>query len=135
MLPHNVSPPAADPQAETVCLVPEEDGIVALRMRGDIDLIIAPRLMEQADDALEQSNHVILDLSDATFVDSSAIHALLTVRAAASRRGCVTVLQIGPSTVIERALEITGIDRLIPRVGSRAEAVETIRQLAADGNS
>jgi anti-anti-sigma factor len=126
------APPSADEdRSDAVRLDPEVDGIAALRLRGDIDLINARLVLEQAQDALGTHSHIVLDLSDATFVDSSAIHALLRVSAAADREGCITVLQLGSATTVERAIEIAGIARVIPRVKSREEAIETIRRLAA----
>ena len=70
---------------------------MALRLRGDIDLITSPLLLDQATYALGAHAHIVVDLSDATFIDSSAIHALLKINAAANREGCVTVLQLGTS--------------------------------------
>jgi hypothetical protein len=40
------------------------------------------------------------------------------------------VLQLATAANVERVLEVSGIDQLIPRVSSRAEAIQTIEQLA-----
>ena len=81
--------------------------------------------------ALGAHAHIVVDLSDATFIDSSAIHALLKINAAANREGCVTVLQLGASATVERAIEIAGIERVLPRAETRSEAIATIRRLAS----
>jgi len=121
----------ADENQDAVLLEPEDDGIVALRLRGDIDLITSPLLLDQATYALGAHAHIVVDLSDATFIDSSAIHALLKIKAAANREGCVTVLQLGTAATVERAIEIAGIERVLPRAESRSEAIATIRRLAS----
>jgi len=102
-------------------------------MEGEIDRINAPELLEHAARAIELRRHLVIDLSDATFVDSSAIHALVKVRTNAEKAGCVAVLQMGTAATVERAIEITGLEQVMPRVESRVEAIETINQLARDG--
>ena len=120
------------PPGGHIHLVPEGDGIVAICMEGEIDLINAPELLQHAAQAIELHRHLVLDLSDATFVDSSAIHAIVKVRANAERAGCVAVLQMGTAATVERAIEITGVEQLMPRVKSRGEAIEAIHRLARD---
>lgn len=131
MFPHNESLLADEDQSDAVRLEREDDGIVALRLRGDIDLVTSPLLLDQAMYALGAHAHIVVDLSDATFIDSSTIHALLKINAAAKREGCLTVLQLGTSATVERAIEIAGIERVLPRAETRSEAIATIRRLAS----
>jgi len=123
-------PPERSPDGTHV--VPEGNGIVAVCIEGEIDLINAPELLQHAEQAIELHRHLVFDLSDATFVDSSAIHALITARADAARAGCIAVLQMGTAATVERAIEITGVEQIMPRVTSRDEAIETIRRLLAE---
>jgi anti-sigma B factor antagonist len=113
-------------------VVPEGDAIVAICMEGEIDLINAPELLQYAEQAIELHRHLVFDLSDATFLDSSAIHAMITARAHAENAGCITVLQMGTAATVERAIEITGVEQVMPRVTSRGEAIETIHRLEHD---
>jgi len=102
-------------------------------MEGEIDLINAPELLQHAERAIELHRHLVLDLSDATFVDSSAIHALVKIRTNAEHAGCVAVLQMGTAATVERAIEITGLEQLMPRVKNRREAIDAIHRLERNG--
>lgn len=129
----DASSPPDGPPSGRIHPRPEGDRIVAICMEGEIDRINAPELLEHAARAIELRRHLVIDLSDATFVDSSAIHALVKVRTNAEKAGCVAVLQMGTAATVERAIEITGLEQVMPRVESRVEAIETINQLAGDG--
>jgi ABC-type transporter Mla MlaB component len=67
-------------------VVPETGEIVALCLEGDFDLTNAPALGDEIDRALERGKGLILDLSEATFIDSSVINVLVRASKAASGR-------------------------------------------------
>jgi anti-anti-sigma factor len=114
-----------------VRVVPEADEIVAVCLEGEFDLRSAPMLGEELDRALESKDHLILDLSQVTFIDSSVIHVLFSVSKGVSGRRRTTVLQLGTAPLVERALTIAEIEQVMPRVRSRAEAIEIIQRRAA----
>ena len=74
--------------------------------------------------------HLILDLSQATFIDSSVINALFDAHRQAKERGRLAVLQLGTAAIVELVLKLSEIERVLPRVHTRAEAIDTIRSLA-----
>jgi anti-anti-sigma factor len=113
-----------------VRVVPETDEIVAVCLEGEFDLRTSHELRADLDRALQTKNHLILDLSHVTFIDSSVIHVLFRVSKDVSAGGRTTVLQLGTAPLVERALSIAEIDRVMPRVQSRAEAIETIQRRA-----
>ena len=41
------------------------------------------------------------------------------------------VLQLGTAAIVERVLELTAIERVLPRAHTRTEAVQMIQQKAA----
>jgi anti-sigma B factor antagonist len=108
----------------------ETEGIVAISLEGEFDLANSTLIREQAERALDDQNHLIINLSQATFIDSSTIHTLVQTHNGAVERGQVVVLQLATATAVERVLEIAGIVQHLPRAGTRSEAVETIHQLA-----
>ena len=111
-------------------VVPETDEIVAVCLEGDFDLANAPALDDQVDRALRDGKDLIMDLSQATFVDSSVINLLLRTARAAGRREHSVVLQLGTAAIVERVLEITSIERVLPRAHNRQEAVRILQQRA-----
>jgi anti-sigma B factor antagonist len=115
----------------TLHVTQETDDIVAISLEGEFDMTTSPLLVEQAERALDDRQHLILDLSDATFIDSSMLNAVLRTHRAATARGRVAVLQLGSAAVVDRVIALTGIERVLPRTDNRADAVRTIHELAA----
>lgn len=111
-------------------VVPETDEIVAFCLEGEFDLTSARTLDDEIDRALERGKSLILDLSEATFIDSSIIHILSRASKAARRREQTLVLQLGTAAIVERVIEISGIDQVLPRAHDRQEAVRIIQQQA-----
>ena len=109
----------------------ETDGIVALCLEGDFDLANAAVLRDHIDSALETGKHLIVDLSEATFIDSSVINVLLNGAKAVAGRNQSVVLEVATALVVERALELVAIESVLPRAHSRTEAVRMIQQKAA----
>jgi anti-anti-sigma factor len=108
----------------------ETDGIIAVCFEGDFDMANAPALGDQIDLALESGKDVILDLSEATFIDSSVIDVLVRGSKAASGRKQTVVLQLGTAAIVERVLELARMDQVLPRAHDRQEAVGIIQQQA-----
>ena len=78
---------------------------------GDVDLVTAPELEQELLEAAKLgARRVVVDLTEATYFDSSAIHALM--------RGAERLLTSGrqfglacSNLSIRKVLEITGFDR------------------------
>ena len=107
--------------------------IVAVCLEGDFDLANAPSLGDQIDRALEGGHNLIVDLSEATFIDCSVIRVLVRASKAAGGRQQAMVVQIGTATIVERVLELAGIERVLPRAPDRHEAVRIIQQASGEG--
>jgi anti-anti-sigma factor len=58
-------------------VVPETAEINAVCLEGEFDMANAPTLDDEIDRALESGNGLIVDLSEATFVDCSVISVLM----------------------------------------------------------
>ena len=110
-----------------VRVVPEEDRIVAICLDGSFDRMNAPALGDQIHRALESGNDVVVDLSEATFIDCSVIHVLVRASKAASRLGQGMVLQVATAAIVERVLELTAIEQVVPRARDRKDAVRIVR--------
>ncbi|MFP5257201.1 MAG: STAS domain-containing protein [Acidimicrobiia bacterium] len=82
-----------------------------VRVGGELDLASAPQLSEAlADPSGDVSQPVVLDLSGVSFIDSSALRALLLAGRQLADAG--RTLQIGPrSEAVRRVLEVTQLDQ------------------------
>ncbi len=109
-------------------VIHETDEIVAVCPEGEFDHANAPALGDEIDRALEAGKDLILDLSAVTFIDSSVIRVLLRASETAAGRRQAIVLQLGTAAIVERVLEIVGIEGLLPRAHDRQEALRIIQQ-------
>jgi anti-sigma B factor antagonist len=106
----------------------QTDEIVAVSLEGEFDMANAPALVEQIDQAILSDQHLIIDLSEATFIDTTVINALFYAAKTAKAQQRTVVLQLGTAPIVERVIEITEIDQVVPRVSTRADAVQIIKQ-------
>lgn len=120
-------------QTGAIRVVPESDEIVALCFEGEFDVANVSALREQVAGVLASGNDVILDLSQATFIDSSVIHVLFGAARAVEGRDQTVILQLGTTPIVERALEIVDIASVLPRAHDREEAVRMIQSRTLEG--
>jgi anti-sigma B factor antagonist len=87
------------------------DGICTLVLIGEADLAIAQDIIDLGVLSLgEDAIHaLIIDLTAVTFIDSTALGALIHLRNVAEDRGRKLVLTSVPDRVL-RVLEVTGLD-------------------------
>ena len=126
--------PASDSRSEyqegAIRVTRETDHIIAVCVEGDVDLTNAGDLDAQIERALNGGNGLVVDFSDASFVDSTVIHVLVRAAQSAKVRNQTIVLQFGTAAIVERVLELFNIERVLPRADSRQEAVGIIQQQA-----
>jgi anti-anti-sigma factor len=97
-----VTAPAADIERD------ERLRALVVHLHGDIDSSNAGGLITPlADGAPDQA--LIIDLSDVQYIDSAGIAAMETLRIRARLH-----IVAPPSTIVRRALQIVGLDQLVP---------------------
>jgi anti-anti-sigma factor len=94
-----------DVQVETL-----PTGTSVIRVAGEVDLATAPRL-EEAISTVQPASHLVIDLLDCTFLDSSGVRLLASAGRAASEGGRVRLVAVDPGVL--RVLEISGIDTIL----------------------
>ena len=128
--------------ARTIALDDSHGDVLVVAVRGEHDIYTAPTLRDRLEEALGTADGataptgVIVDLSDATFLDSSILGALLEARRQALERGIGYVVSLGdePEPGVQRILEITGLVPVFPVVKSREEALEAARSAPTDAS-
>ena len=118
----------AEHQPGTIRPVDETEHVVAVCLEGDLDRTNAAALDAAIDRALQSGNDLILDLSEATFIDSSVIQSVVRAAQSAERTRQAIVLQLGTAAIVERVLEIVKIEEVLPRAHDRQEALRVIQQ-------
>lgn len=105
-------------------------GVALLSVRGEHDLNTAPELKSRLGEA--GGGPVVVDLSPATFVDSSILGVILEARRHAQQADVgFAVCHDGRTDAVARVLEITGLRRELPVHATRDEALTA----AADGSA
>lgn len=113
---------------EAIRLVDETEHVVAVCLEGDLDRTNAAALDAAIDRALQSGNDLILDLSEATFIDSSVIQSVVRAAQSSGRTHQAIVLQLGTAPLFERVLEIVKIEEVLPRAHDRQDALRVIQR-------
>lgn len=98
-----------------------------VELRGDHDLALTSKpggLRETLATLIEAHRLVAIDLSGASFIDSSVISTLVVGHTRARERGARLRVQLGSAPVVRRALELSGILGQLDVVETRAEALQ-----------
>lgn len=104
--------------------VSEDNGPLVV-VDGEIDLAVAPSLRERLETLLAAGHSTLyLDLLDATFLDSTALGVLVTVREQCQRAGGALHLIVTEPRIL-KVLEITGLATAFPLHGSRPDLAGT----------
>jgi anti-anti-sigma factor len=105
--------------------------VAVISLLGEHDVATAWEVRNAIAFALDQGTHVVVDLSETEFVDSSIVHALVDSVRLASVQGLSISLQLpacaSVKRVLEMILEIGGLQAL-PVYGTRIEAIDAVRQ-------
>lgn len=97
-------------------------------IRGEHDLKTASKLREQLAAATAEGLAVVVDLSDATFIDSSILGTLIDARQQAHERDQGFALLFGDGAEpVRRVLEVTGLEETFPVHADREAAIREAR--------
>jgi anti-sigma B factor antagonist len=101
--------------------------MAVLTISGEHDLSTAPALRRRLGGLLNERTPTVIDLSPATFIDSSILGAILDGRrrAAAADVGFAVTHSNG-SDAIDRVLEVTGLRAELPVHTRREEALVAV---------
>ena len=90
--------------------VDQIDGCAVVRVGGEIDTRTVQRFDEAVTEAVGLSSHLVIDLAQVTFVDSSGLGGLIVARRSARERGGSVSLVAAPPTVRETTTSSTSGD-------------------------
>jgi anti-sigma B factor antagonist len=98
-------------------------GFAVLTISGEHDLSTAPNLRRRLDSLLDEGTATVLDLSPATFIDSSILGVILDGRRRAADAGIgFSVVHANGADAVDRVLEVTGLRAELPVHARREEA-------------
>jgi anti-sigma B factor antagonist len=119
--------------ADDVSIEETSEGIVVVSPRGELDAYTTPGLRSELHRLVEAgSRALVVDLTDVTFLDSSALGVLVgTLRRLRERDGELRVVK--PRPLAMRAFEVTSLDRVLNLHGTRNEALAASGSKAVSG--
>ena len=95
-----------------------------VRIHGDVDMETAPRLDEALRD-LPDTEHVVIDLGDVDFLDSSGLTVLVEHTQRLARRAPPGDLRlVGPRPAVTKVLDVAGLTGVLAVFESYAAAVQ-----------
>ena len=98
-----------------------------MSVAGEIDMSNAPDLLDRARLSLHRSAAVVLDLSAIQFLDSAGIRLLDSIAKESDEVGKRFVVVGNP--VVDRVIEVAGLEQVIDVVGSRSAAISAATDL------
>jgi len=102
-----------------------DSGVVVVSLTGEHDLTTAPALRERVEEAIGGQSGLLIDLTDAEFIDSSIIGVVLEGQRRAQEKGIGFAAALeGGVPAVRRVLEVTGLDTNLPVHPSLDAALE-----------
>jgi anti-sigma B factor antagonist len=109
------------PESPLMLSTEQAQGVSVIHVAGDLDLSTIDVFDAELELSLE-SQRLVIELADCTFIDSSALRALVRAQKLVTRAGGELAL-VAPSQPARRVLEIATLDRFVPVFGTVGEAV------------
>jgi anti-anti-sigma factor len=103
-----------------------------VELHGEHDLQTAVQFRDLLSCLVDEVALLVVDVSDAQFIDSSVLHNLVHARRLAIERGSRLLLHRGTASNVRRALEISGIANALECVPDRDEALALHEQEFTD---
>jgi anti-sigma B factor antagonist len=111
------------PGLEDVNVLNPTSGAVVVELVGEHDITTKTDLQELLEVLVIDNQLVVIDVSEATFIDSSVIHVLVGALKRSHECGTHLRLQMGTALIVKRCLELSGILDVFDVVHDRREAL------------
>jgi len=108
----------------------DRDGEVAVVvLQGEHDLSTADQLRQAIERARDGSTPVVVDLTEATFIDSAVLGVLIAEHERAASNGSAVgyVVGAGSGHSVHRIMDLAGVGAVLPISSDRATALQAIR--------
>lgn len=103
------------------CTTRLENGFTIIALCGEVDLHFSPKAREIILKHLQDKNHVLVDLSGVSYIDSSGVASLVEGFQHARTHELKFAL-LGVSKAAMQILQLSRLDKVFPIISSTAEA-------------
>lgn len=106
-----------------------EPGVAIVCLRGEHEAYSTPRVSAELEALVGEGLPVVVDLTEAEFLDSTIVAALLRARQDVEERGRRLAIVLDDSTgwSVHRLFDLTGLEQVFEVEPDRARAVATVR--------
>jgi anti-sigma B factor antagonist len=104
-----------------------ETDIAIVKLFEEHDMADSEELSRVLHRVLGARDLLIVDLSEAAFIDSSILNSLIAANKTADRAGLKMTIQLGPKAIVARLLEVSGLNGFLTCANSREEAITLAR--------
>lgn len=104
-----------------------KNNVLLIRLKGELDHHTAESLRQKVSETIEQHNihHIVLNLKELTFMDSSGLGVILgRYKQIQSQGGEMVVCSISPA--VKRLFDMSGLFKIIRLVDDEKYALETL---------
>lgn len=109
---------------EDVQVASPQAGVAVVSVADELDLATRTEFSALLDALVRANELVVVDFSEALFIDSSTLNVLLSAHRLALERGTRLRLQLGDGCVVKRTFEISGLLEELSWASSREEALD-----------
>jgi anti-sigma B factor antagonist len=107
----------------------DTEGVRVVTVAGEVDLANVGAVEHAVGELSNGALGVVVDLSEATYIDSATVGLLFRLRSRLSRRGQELRVICSPRSNAWRVLQLTGFDREVPPLEDRDVAILEIRRV------
>ena len=109
----------------------QSNGVSVLMLEGEHDVYTAPSVVERIESCLSEGAPMVVDLTGASFIDSSILRALIVARNGSQEKnlGFAVCVNHSEDSAIQRVFEVARAGDLFPVLSSQAEAIEKVRSM------
>ena len=111
----------------------DRDGIPVASVRGEIDMSNVGEVSLTLQNAVvQEAPGLVIDFSETSYLDSAGLHFIFDLGKRLRDRGQRLYLVVLPASPVAAVLDIVSVDSLARRCATLDDAVERLREHAAD---
>ena len=118
---------------EDIVVTAPLDGVAVVELHGDHDRLTADELETLLRELTLEHPLVVVDVTDARFIDSSFLHSLVNADRQAREADNRFVLQLGTRPAARKTLEVSGLLEILTCVTTREDALKSASPRSATG--
>ena len=122
-----------DPRTLARVTTRDEDGVTVAEITGEVDISNVESVGRVLTQVSNQASGLVVDLREATYLDSSAISLLHDLASRLTQRSQRLTIVCGAQSLPRRVLTVTGLDARAPVFEELAQAVAAAASLDEEG--